>query len=84
MPSRVNKKWQEDIPSLLNLFENSWKPLKDRLKQSTEPINNEDSKHYLTQFIQLIQAFDTEYSNQKLFRGGLDFTDLATEGLNTT
>lgn len=80
MPSRVNNKWQDDLPSLFELFELEWKPLK---KQGKPTLNDfpQESKTILTQFIRLLQQFDELYKKQKLFKGALDFTDLQQKTL---
>ncbi|MFK3939047.1 UvrD-helicase domain-containing protein [Alkalihalobacillus sp. NPDC078783] len=80
MPSRVNKKWQDDLPSLFELFEFAWKPLKKR-GQPTINEFSQDSKTILTQFIRLLQQFDEMYKKQKQFQGALDFTDLQQKTL---
>lgn len=75
MPSRINNKWQDELPSLFELFEIEWKSLK---KQGEPTLNDfsQDSKNQLTKFIRLLQQFDELYKKQKLFQGALDFTDL--------
>ncbi|MDQ0207964.1 UvrD-helicase domain-containing protein [Alkalicoccobacillus murimartini] len=81
MPNRVNRKWEEEIPGLYQLFEQNWKPLKEKMKERSKSSFMEENSHYLERFIWLIQAFDKSYRNQKLFRGGLDFTDLQQKAL---
>ncbi|WYP25355.1 UvrD-helicase domain-containing protein [Alkalihalobacillus sp. FSL W8-0930] len=80
MPSRINNKWQDELPSLFELFECEWKPLK---KQGEPTLNDfsQDSKNQLTKFIRLLQQFDELYKKQKLFQGALDFTDLQQKTL---
>ncbi|TSB46172.1 UvrD-helicase domain-containing protein [Alkalicoccobacillus porphyridii] len=81
MPKRVNSAWKEGIPSLYDLFETQWKPLKERLKKKENSVDPKQTKVFLEKFMRLIQAFDLLYQERKMFQGVLDFADLQQKAL---
>ncbi|WP_088103646.1 UvrD-helicase domain-containing protein [Halalkalibacter urbisdiaboli] len=77
MPKRSDKKWAEQVPSLYELFEHHWKPLKETWKAlgGTTAVDSQ-TVNLLTSFIELLQEFDHLYREQKDEYGFVDFSDL--------
>ncbi|WP_100404949.1 UvrD-helicase domain-containing protein [Bacillus solitudinis] len=83
MPKRSDKKWAEHIPSLHELYEDCWKPLKEKWKSLNHSFDGElETIDLLKGFIQLLQYFDTTYSAQKEERGLVDFSDLQLKAVD--
>ncbi|KMK74730.1 UvrD-helicase domain-containing protein [Alkalihalobacillus pseudalcaliphilus] len=82
MPSRVDKKWMEQIPPLYELFEHEWKPLKSWWGKGQKEIGfTELEKKTLFDFLELIQQFDAKYQEQKNYLGFVDFSDLQQKAI---
>ncbi|MBP3949613.1 UvrD-helicase domain-containing protein [Bacillus suaedae] len=77
MPSKTSKAWQEKAPALFELFEEYWKPLKEKWKQiGGTPVIDSEVQTYTESFIILLKEFYSRYSLEKKKAGLLDFTDL--------
>ncbi len=77
MPSRSDQRWEEQVPSLYELYELEWKPLKKEWgllgKATGDPDGGLD---LLERMIALLQRFDHAYRERKHNLGALDFSDL--------
>ncbi len=76
MPSRSDKRWEEAVPSLYELYTEYWKPLKDRWQGDDTKDIDHKTKMYMETFIQLLKKFATRYQEDKERSGELDFSDL--------
>lgn len=83
MPKRGNKAWQESAPSLYELYEQLFKPLKDQWKafQRSETEDQERLTLLMEQFIALLVHFHETYEQRKREKLLLDFTDLQQKAI---
>ncbi|WP_413379507.1 UvrD-helicase domain-containing protein [Alkalihalobacillus sp. 1P02AB] len=83
MPSRTDKKWQEKIPPLYDLFELEWKPLKKWWKDMSGSLDfSEQSVDLLKRLVELIKQFDYAYQSRKDYLGLVDFSDLQQKAVS--
>lgn len=83
MPSRGSKAWLESAPSLYELYEQLFKPLKAKWN-GFQPIENEDIARLtllMEQFISLLVRFHEMYEQRKKEQILLDFTDLQQKAI---
>lgn len=81
MPARVNSAWKESVPSLYELFEHHWKPIKETLNMNEKQADQSQTYTFLNHFLQLLQVFAVQYHKRKMFQGVLDFADLQQKAL---
>ncbi|WP_332689391.1 UvrD-helicase domain-containing protein [Halalkalibacter lacteus] len=84
MPARSDKKrWSDKAPALLELYEEHWKPLKDRWDDIGGDITiDEVTKQLLERVVSLLQEFARRYENEKKLAGVLDFSDLQQKAVS--
>ncbi|WP_059103942.1 UvrD-helicase domain-containing protein [Shouchella shacheensis] len=76
MPKRGQKAWQEKIPALYTLYEESWKPLKKHWEAFPQRDDFEEARPLLEAFLTLLQSFANDYRVAKEKKNALDFSDL--------
>ncbi|MDV2684940.1 UvrD-helicase domain-containing protein [Alkalihalophilus lindianensis] len=83
MPKRTDKKWQDTLPSLFQLFEGYWKPLKEEWKSiGGDVVVEEKAAHLLNQLMYLLGKFHLSYKKEKNYRGVVDFSDLQQKAVS--
>ncbi|MCM3488005.1 UvrD-helicase domain-containing protein [Alkalihalophilus marmarensis] len=83
MPKRTDKKWEEAIPALFQLFEEHWKPLKDDWKAIGGEVEmDETTSLLLGHFLDLLGDFHLAYKREKELRGVVDFSDLQQKAVS--
>ncbi|WP_100373597.1 UvrD-helicase domain-containing protein [Bacillus sp. FJAT-45037] len=77
MPKRTDKKWEETVPALYELFEEHWKPLKEDWKSIGGEVEiDEVAQELLGKFVSLLGQFHLRYKKEKDKLGVVDFSDL--------
>ncbi|MCM3547355.1 ATP-dependent exoDNAse beta subunit [Niallia circulans] len=75
LPSRVQKAWQESLPSLYVFYEHNWKPFKKQWSERNQ-VASDRGLPLLKAFVTLLQAFAKRYADLKAQRRVADFSDL--------
>ncbi|GIN06535.1 hypothetical protein J32TS2_22740 [Shouchella clausii] len=75
LPSRVQKAWQESLPSLYVFYEHNWKPFKKQWSERNQ-VASDRGLPLLKAFVTLLQAFAKRYADLKAQRLVADFSDL--------
>ncbi|WP_062047957.1 3'-5' exonuclease [Bacillus sp. JCM 19034] len=83
MPKRTNKSWEEQAPSLYELYEKHWKPLKEDWKKIGGPTRvNTEATVLLEAIVSLIKEFNHRYQLEKQRATLLDFNDLQQKAVS--
>ncbi|WP_263707565.1 UvrD-helicase domain-containing protein [Shouchella tritolerans] len=75
LPRRVQKAWQESLPSLYFFYEHKWKPFKKQWGERNQ-VAGDQGLPLLEAFVTLLQAFAKRYAHIKAQRHVADFSDL--------
>lgn len=75
LPGRVQKAWQESLPSLYVFYEHKWKPFKKQWGERNQ-VASDRGLPLLEAFVTLLQAFAKRYAHIKAQRHVADFSDL--------
>lgn len=83
MPKKISKSWQESNPSLFELYEHFYKPLKEAWKKLKGPTEAEieEIKEIIKLFAQMLAVLHEKYDEAKRERAALDFSDLQQKAI---
>lgn len=83
MPKRTSKKWLDTDPSLYELYEQLYKPLKDTWKKLKGPSEEEieEVKEIIHLFAHMLGVFHVMYDEAKRERAAMDFSDLQQKAI---
>ncbi|WNF35884.1 UvrD-helicase domain-containing protein [Bacillaceae bacterium IKA-2] len=83
MPKRVSSSWKESDPSLYELYEFLYKPLKETWKKLKGPSEEEieEIKIIIKLFAHMLAVFHDKYDSAKNERAAMDFSDLQQKAI---